>query len=379
MRELGWLPLADKYALNFKMKWVESRLSVNYDKFREGEQLVNRIPNCYMLTNKLGLLVNLNKYQIDSQARPNPECPKIKLVDFLPETYRIDDNKDRLFFVNRFKAGELWISKPIGLNQGRGIYLVRDAEMYREPFAEAERDKSGRLIQKYITNPLLIEGRKFDIRVYMLVACMKPHLVLFRKGYIRLCLNKYDEAAEDLTVHLTNQFIQRKCPFYEVCKNETIWSFDKFNDYINKTVVANKGGVEIDWVYKTLWTKMKNIALFTYLSVKEKLQAKIGYFDLYGLDFLIDNDLKVWLLEVNVNPCLATNCDYLKLIIPEIVHETISIALECFEKVRERSPLLPLMNLKSFEVLYHQPTLVFPVLFDVLSVNVGRVVLFLNS
>ena len=44
-------------------------------------------------------------------------------------------------------------------------------------------------VQKYIENPLLIDGKKFDIRAYMLIASMKPYLVLYNHGYVRLSLN----------------------------------------------------------------------------------------------------------------------------------------------------------------------------------------------
>jgi len=38
---------------------------------------------------------------------------------------------------------------------------------------------------------------------------------------------------------------------------------------------------------------MKTIMLYSFQAVKHKLKAKIGYFDLYGFDFLIDNTMKV--------------------------------------------------------------------------------------
>ena len=47
------------------------------------------------------------------------------------------------------------------------------------------------------------------------------------------------------------QFIQKKDPSYKENKEETAWSMDRFNDYINKHV-APKKNLEQDWVYNTL-------------------------------------------------------------------------------------------------------------------------------
>jgi len=58
---------------------------------------------------------------------------------------------------------------------------------------------------RYIKNPLLLEGRKFDIRVFMLIANTSPYVVFYHKGYARLCLQKYSNLSEELVTHLTNQ------------------------------------------------------------------------------------------------------------------------------------------------------------------------------
>ena len=60
-------------------------------------------------------------------------------------------------------------------------------------------------IHRYIINPLLLDGRKFDVRAYMLVASTVPFLILYHKGYVRLTCAKYDENDLSLGVHLTNQ------------------------------------------------------------------------------------------------------------------------------------------------------------------------------
>ena len=66
----------------------------------------------------------------------------------------------------------------------------------------------GRIIQKYITNPLLINKKKFDIRCYMLIANTKPILALFHHGYLRLSINEFDNEDNNLITHLTNQVWQ---------------------------------------------------------------------------------------------------------------------------------------------------------------------------
>lgn len=50
-----------------------------------------------------------------------------------------------------------------------------------------------------------LEGKKFDVSSYLLIACTAPHVLFFAQGYVRLTCVKYDAASDDLTAHLTNQ------------------------------------------------------------------------------------------------------------------------------------------------------------------------------
>lgn len=100
------------------------------------------------------------------------------------------------------------------MNQGKGIYLVRDPDQLKQKLElndDGQMKKFGvskplgRIIQKYIHNPLLIKKRKFDIRCYMLIASTKPLLVLFHHGYLRLSMNEFQNDDNNLITHLTNQ------------------------------------------------------------------------------------------------------------------------------------------------------------------------------
>ncbi len=72
-------------------------------------------------------------------------------------------------------AAAAWICKPTGQNQGKGIFLVPDVAAFERELA-AEKGRVGpvapRLIQRYIPNPLLVNGKKFGPFVLVFV-CMR--------------------------------------------------------------------------------------------------------------------------------------------------------------------------------------------------------------
>lgn len=90
----------------------------------------------------------------------------------LPSEYHI--------FVEEFKKspGQIWIMKPVAKSQGKGIFLFRklkDITDWKKGEYQPQTGDTARegpetyVVQRYINNPYLISGRKFDIRVYVLV------------------------------------------------------------------------------------------------------------------------------------------------------------------------------------------------------------------
>lgn len=50
-------------------------------------------------------------------------------------------------------------------------------------------------------------------------------------------------------------------------------------------------------------------------------------FEIFGYDFFIDEELNIWLIEVNTNPCLEESCPLLSAIIPRMLSERNSLLL----------------------------------------------------
>ena len=66
---------------------------------------------------------------------------------------------------------------------------------------------------------------------------------------------------------------------------------------------------------------MKNIAAdaikATYLLLSPKRYE--NNFELFGLDFMLDEDMNLYLIEVNTNPCLETSCPLLTKVISGLI------------------------------------------------------------
>jgi hypothetical protein len=51
-------------------------------------------------------------------------------------------------------------------------------------------------------------------------------------------------------------------------------------------------------------------------------------FELFGYDFLIDEDFRTWLLEVNTNPFLGIPNNYIKNLLPKMVDDMLKIVVD---------------------------------------------------
>jgi len=95
--------------------------------------------------------------------------------------------------------------KPANSSQGKGIYIVDDIN-------DVSVDETS-VISRYVTNPLLINGHKFDLRIYVLITSYEPlRIYVFKEGLARFASETYTQKIDkdNKFMHLTNYSINKK-------------------------------------------------------------------------------------------------------------------------------------------------------------------------
>ena len=178
------------------------------------------------------------------------------------------------------------------------------------------------IIQKYLDNPLLYNKRKFDIRCFVLVD-HNLNLFFFREGHLKACSELYNLDDRNRFIHITNYSLQKKCLKFETYEegNEiSYYDFKKFLISQNIPLSNFDGMIE----------KMKLLVEISMKAVGKKLLRTnpVLSFEIFGYDFIIDNEFNPWLLEINNNPGLAISSSVIEKIIPRMLDDAFRLTID---------------------------------------------------
>lgn len=271
-----------------------------FDGRRLGDAIINHFPNHFELTRKDLMVKNIKRYRKERE-KESEALPQ----EWVPTTFSLPS--DYALFVEEFRRNPTasWIAKPTGKAQGKGIFLVSKLEQVRKwaqkaashqplPFREPY------IISRYISNPLLVGGKKFDMRLYVLVTSYRPlRAYLYKEGFCRFSVEQYTSDVAELDnvfVHLTNVAIQKQAEDYNE-QHGGKWSIDDLMLFIEST----QGQAAHD----KLRADMEAVIVHSLRAVQGVMINDKRCFELYGFDILLDQNLRPWLLEVNASPSLS--------------------------------------------------------------------------
>lgn len=339
---------------------------------------MNKLEDNWQYGHKSYMFLNLQTY-----------CDKtgIQIGDIVPQTFYLspegEENLTNCEGYLKFKktqtssdegsqdvssSQDVWLLKPAeNTFGGMGIRVFKQIDELQDQLAQIDKQPptiSGKkyVVQKYIHNPLLIHGRKFDVRSFMLLTSFngKFKSYWYPEGYIRTSSEQFDlDDCTNLAAHLTNDCFQKNTEEYGKYEKGNKIMFHEFFSYLASTLESEEWqcttascncratptddtaeSVHIDspnlpwtfwldtmtqqpnsseWealskpsiknIYRHLMCQMVQIARHLTLACLRKVdpRRRMFSFELVGLDFMIDDTYKVWLIEANNSPSLVVS------------------------------------------------------------------------
>jgi hypothetical protein len=203
-----------------------------------------------------------------------------------------------------------------GAHMGSGVYLFGDAaeKKLRRQYRNGQlcgKIEADYQMQKYIQDPLLLYKHKFDFRVYMLVVSTNPLIVYYHDGFLKLSLHEYKPNSQNRGAHLANTELAKE--IFKKAANggwngmdETqlrafqTWMYQRLQDYLIETKKIN----DTNWLETSLRPQMKKAMIHAVRMSSHGFVKRSNLYGLFGVDFLLDNNLKLWMIEINSGPAL---------------------------------------------------------------------------
>eukprot|EP00198_Chlamydomonas_reinhardtii_P003616 XP_001692952.1 guanylate cyclase [Chlamydomonas reinhardtii] len=227
----------------------------------------------------------------------------------VPRSYKLPDELDewgQWVADNPGADTGMWMLKN-NKQRGTGLRLVRTSEAFTACFETVSRPDlppgmrlyRWYLAQQYITRPMLIDGRKFGVRVWVLVSDVAPlRLYIHGRGLVLFSSHRYDselvagaDGSGPAPGHVTN---------YAQNENGDVWSLEQLAGHVGARA------------FSKLWADMCRGAAMAFAAALPRCAEVMegvrppahSCFQFFGLDFLVDAAARPWLLEVNATPSM---------------------------------------------------------------------------
>ncbi|XP_058434973.1 tubulin polyglutamylase TTLL7 isoform X3 [Marmota monax] len=246
--EMGFLKTPDEDETS-NLIWCDSAVQQEKIVELQNYQRINHFPGMGEICRKDFLARNMTK-MIKSRPLDYTFIPRTWIF---PSEYTQFQNYVKE--LKKKRKQKTFIVKPANGAMGHGISLIRNGDKLPS--------QDHLIVQEYIEKPFLMEGYKFDLRIYILVTSCDPlKIFLYHDGLVRMGTEKY--------------------------------------------IPPNESNLEL--VVKTLIVAEPHV-LHAYRMCRpgQPPGSESVCFEVLGFDILLDRKLKPWLLEINRAPSFGTD------------------------------------------------------------------------
>ncbi|VDL82679.1 unnamed protein product [Nippostrongylus brasiliensis] len=268
-RTMGYLVVSGEVPTDWDVLWTHE-YSLSDARFsgaiREAKphQTINHVPGSGYYTSKMSFFESVQVSLATSG-----------LSKGMPMAFELPKQKERLIAYAVENPHIMWVQKD---NTHRNIQVLKLEEM--------DLEKKSSFVQRFVDNPLLIDNRKFDIGIYT-IPSLKKNFVDRKLGW-RNTLDVY---------------LQSKC-----LNSTIIWS--QIHGIIAEKKRKGKFCRDQFFLMRTV-RFLRQLQVFRNQQPKmlrslKSIQSDGRFFELSRFDFVVDDELNVYLMEANMSPNLSS-------------------------------------------------------------------------
>ena len=232
----------------------------------------------------------------------------------------VNHYKKMIYVLNKFKEGVDYnfTSKNIDDTDDK----LSTQEKYKIKLPIYSCDKI--IIQKYIERPLLYKGRKCDMRVWVLV-CQNLKVYFFKEGHLKTSSILFNINSKDPYSHITNYSFQKYNENFQKYEKGNEVPFYEFQKFIDENYPDKNYKLKIN-----LYSQIKEIVSISMKSVKEQIHKNGNnyQFEIFGYDFMLDENFNLFLIEVNDNPGLEESSPWIQIIVPRMLDDAFRLTID---------------------------------------------------
>lgn len=224
----------------------------------------------------------------------------------MPKSYVLSNNTDIELLKNEYIPNKLYIMKK-NIQRQEGIKITDSLKEILNGIQE-----NYVIVQELLQNPYLIDGRKINMRFYVLITCKENNLniYVYKDGFMYYTKEEYKENSKKIEHNITTGYIDRevyeKNPLTHLdFKNYLDKEDRKLNDYELK---LKNSGIKISSLIFNRINSLLRQVLMPYIgkictSSKIYLNTK---FQLFGADISLDDNLFPMIMEINKGPDMGS-------------------------------------------------------------------------
>jgi Tubulin-tyrosine ligase family len=343
-RDRKWTKVNDNKEA--QLIWTYSADSEIWEEPYHPWQRTNHLPGSWFWNRKDGFVKGFKEYEMRVPGKDHY---------FNPETYLLAESDEREKFRKKLtREGGMnrpWVLKEGNVNQGRGITMLAphsaELENLLDNHSIDDAEETNLVVQSYICNELTWNRRKYDVRMFWLVASIDPLLVLYHDGYVRIGNAVYDESDFSNTRnHLTT---------HTRLAEEGKATFEEFKQHLRQHNRDAQLGISDPVAHVRNQFKEaigETIAAFKDKSFTTKEMVEENGIGFFGADFILDQSLDVYFLEPQTGCGLDEDYNFRIEMHDQLFRSMVDILDEVLLKEESGESLLPLKKPGKWQVVY---------------------------